>query len=185
MGYEVLLYILNGEQECRFNSSGTHGVSLALNFSSNFHESRLFGTAPDWLISELSNQPITANFHTKSVALNFYESSQALMKSINVLSTNVDGDGIEFISTVEHKNLPVYGLQWHPEKNQFIYETANDVIDHSLNAVKVMQYFGNFLSEELSKSCHEYPEDEFVIDQIWNYKIVYSSTDLKLKFYFD
>ena len=35
------------------------------------------------------------------------------------MSTNTDENGIEFVSTIEHKTRPIYGTQWHPEKNNF------------------------------------------------------------------
>ena len=42
-----------------------------------------------------------------------------LPKLFNVLSTNKDRQGLEFISTVEAAgDLPIFAVQWHPEKNQ-------------------------------------------------------------------
>ena len=32
---------------------------------------------------------------------------------------NTDQEGLEFISAMEHKSLPFFGTQFHPEKNAF------------------------------------------------------------------
>ena len=185
MGFEVLAYILNGEKECRYFSYGTDGVSLPLNFTENVEKSRMFENAPGWLMETLRNKPITANFHSRSISKKFFESNSDMNATWNLLSTNEDANGIVFVSTVEHNLLPIYGSQWHPQKNQFVYAEVEDPVNHSVGAIRVMQYFADFFANELRKSCNVYPEEDFAKDQIWNYKIVYSPSSLTLKFYFD
>jgi anthranilate/para-aminobenzoate synthase component II len=66
------------------------------------------------------------------------------------LTTNEDSNGLEFISTLEHRRYPIYGLQFHPEKN--IYEWRKDKHHpHSAQAIRVSQYFGNFFVSEGKK----------------------------------
>ena len=38
------------------------------------------------------------------------------MSMFDVLSTNKDKKGTAFVSTIEAKKYPFYGVQWHPEK---------------------------------------------------------------------
>ena len=41
-----------------------------------------------------------------------------------ILSTNEDDDGLEFVSLIEAKRgLPIWGSQFHPEKNAFEWTT--------------------------------------------------------------
>jgi hypothetical protein len=63
----------------------------------------------------------------------------------HVLSVNTHA-GIEFISSVEHKEYPFYGVQFHPEKNAF--EWKIDSIPHSRDAILVEQFYGNFFVSE-------------------------------------
>ena len=39
----------------------------------------------------------------------------------NVLSVNNDKNGIQFISTLEAKEAPIFGTQFHPEKNPYVW----------------------------------------------------------------
>jgi gamma-glutamyl hydrolase len=67
------------------------------------------------------------------------------------MTTNKDSDGLEFISSLEHQTYPLYGLQFHPEKN--IYEwKEGKVHPHSAEAIRVSQYFANFFVNE-GKKC--------------------------------
>ena len=38
-----------------------------------------------------------------------------LAENFDVLSTTVDRKGVEYVSTIEHKKYPFFGVQWHPE----------------------------------------------------------------------
>ena len=42
---------------------------------------------------------------------------------------------------------PIYGTQWHPEKNSFNWN-PHFVINHGAHAVRVAQYFANFFVNE-------------------------------------
>jgi hypothetical protein len=62
-----------------------------------------------------------------------------------ILSVN-SYKGIEFISSIEHKAYPFYGVQFHPEKNAFEWKTES--IPHSADAILVGQFYGNFFVNE-------------------------------------
>jgi len=67
------------------------------------------------------------------------------------MTTNEDSYGLEYISTLEHKEYPLYGLQFHPEKN--IYEWREDKVhNHSADGIRVSQYFANFFVNEGKKN---------------------------------
>lgn len=82
------------------------------------------------------------------------------------MSVNKDWNGLEFISTIEHRSYPFYGVQFHPEKN--LYEwVRNKNISHSAHAINAAQYFADFFVNEARKSDHHYKdsktEDQYVI----------------------
>lgn len=82
------------------------------------------------------------------------------------MSVNKDWDGMEFISSIEHKRYPFYGIQFHPEKN--LYEWArNKNISHTAHAIFASKYFADFFVNEARKSKHSFQdatdEDNYVI----------------------
>jgi gamma-glutamyl hydrolase len=83
-----------------------------------------------------------------------------------VISVNNDWNDFEFISSIEHRRYPFYGVQFHPEKN--LYEwVRNKNISHSFHAIKASQYFAEFFVNEARKSEHHFKdsksEDKYVI----------------------
>lgn len=82
------------------------------------------------------------------------------------MSVNDDWNGFRFISTIEHRFYPFYGVQFHPEKN--LYEwVRNKNISHTQNAIATSQYFSEFFVNEARKSGHQFKdaktEDKYVI----------------------
>jgi hypothetical protein len=63
------------------------------------------------------------------------------------MSLNHDKKGLEFISTLEHRKYPFYGVQFHPEKNLYEWVTEKN-IPHGSHAVQISQYFANFFVNE-------------------------------------
>ena len=43
---------------------------------------------------------------------------------------------------------PVYGLQWHPEKSNFLWNMKYQGIAHDFAAIRVSQHFANFFISE-------------------------------------
>lgn len=66
------------------------------------------------------------------------------------LSMNRDTAGLKYISSIESKDYPLYGLQFHPEKNafEFILNNKHKNVPHTREAVLVTQYFANFFVNE-------------------------------------
>jgi gamma-glutamyl hydrolase len=71
----------------------------------------------------------------------------------NITSINYDVNDRPFVSSVEpiHPHLyPLYGVQYHPEKNAFEYTTYPDTnipyesIDHTTEGIEFSLYMSNF-----------------------------------------
>lgn len=74
---------------------------------------------------------------------------------------------------VEGKRYPVYGTQFHPEKNNF--EWVKGVpIPHTDAAVKASQAFADFFVSEARKSTTVMPEAQLNRELIYNYNPVFT-----------
>ncbi|CAL1542810.1 unnamed protein product [Lymnaea stagnalis] len=130
-------------------------LTLPLRFQKGFQNSRLFKDVPSDLVKILTTESVTQNNHRWSLLLEDYQKISVLGNFYHLLTTSVGKDNKEFVSTFEAFKYPFYGVQWHPEKNIFIWGD-NQAIDHSFDAIKVTQYFANFFVNEARKSSHHY-----------------------------
>ncbi|XP_061402619.1 gamma-glutamyl hydrolase [Musca vetustissima] len=149
LGYELLVYLsANGTEPRTYCSSSAQ--PLPLEFKEDFQQSRMFRNASPEVIDILKNYPVTANFHMYC----FTEETFATMKLDTlwrVMSLNHDWDGSEFISSIEHKKYPFYGVQFHPEKNLYEF-VQNRNITHTTLAIKASQYFADFFVGETRRN---------------------------------
>ncbi|KAM9337752.1 gamma-glutamyl hydrolase [Symphorus nematophorus] len=155
LGFEQLIYFKSGKSVLSYTN--TSGVALPLNFTEEAKNSRLFKDFPADLMEDLASEPLTENSHTWSLGVLTYNTNEELKKFYKVLSTNTDGK-IEFVSTVEAYDYPIYGTQWHPEKNAF--EWRRPYISHSPSAVKATFYMAEFFVNEARKSTHRFESKE-------------------------
>lgn len=103
--------------------------------------SRLFGNAPQDVLNTLANSASTANVHEQCLTeANFTRSP--LTEFYEITTTSQDDNGLTFVSSIEAKNYPFWGVQFHPEK--ILYEWLKPAIPHSAAAVGASQYFGDF-----------------------------------------
>ncbi|CAL1540419.1 unnamed protein product [Lymnaea stagnalis] len=170
MGFQLLCYVTQGENLLKPTDS--NNASWALNLTSDAYLSRMYGIAPFEVQKILLTEPVTQNQHSYSILIPDFENSK-LSDFFYKLSTNLDRKGVEFISSVEAKKYPIYGTQWHPEKNSFNWN-PNYVINHDNDAVLVGQYMANFFVNEARKSQHKFPSALVeAVNLIQNYKRVY------------
>ncbi|XP_023181680.1 gamma-glutamyl hydrolase [Xiphophorus maculatus] len=170
LGFEQLMY-LTSEKSQLFHTN-TSGVALPLNFTPEVKGSRMFEDFPPDLMSALSAEPLTENSHQWSLATLTYNTNEDLKSFYKVLSTNTDGN-TEFVSTVEAYSYPIYGTQWHPEKNAF--EWSRPYIPHSPSAVRTTFYTAHFFVSEARKNFHRFQSKEEEIKAlIYNHNPVYT-----------
>lgn len=78
-----------------------------------------------------------------------------LEKQWKILSWNHDMYGTEFVSSIEHRQYPFYGVQFHPEK--VVYEwIRHRNISHTPNAVMASQWFAKFFVDETRQNLNRF-----------------------------
>ncbi|XP_054915372.1 gamma-glutamyl hydrolase [Poeciliopsis prolifica] len=172
LGFEQLMYLTS--ENTQLSHTNTSGVALPLNFTPEVKGSRMFEAFPPDLMSALSAEPLTENSHYWSLGTLTYNTNEDLKSFYKVLSTNTDGN-IEFVSTVEAYSYPVYGTQWHPEKNAF--EWSRPYIPHSPSAVRTTFYTAHFFVNEARKNFHRFQsKEEENKALIYNYNPVHTGS---------
>lgn len=91
----------------------------------------------------------------------------------NPITTNKDINNLNFISTIEAKNYPFVGLQFHPEKNAYEWENKDP---HSSSAIYSARYFYDWFVNECRKNHHKYLNKSTLESElIYNYPVTYVS----------
>ncbi|KAI2810757.1 hypothetical protein BLOT_001921 [Blomia tropicalis] len=189
LSFEKLITYFNGDKSLDWESHcDVDDVSLPLNFTihSISKESRMFRDVEDDMIEILSKENVTANYHRVCLTVDTFEKTKNLTDHLKMISSNTYG-GIRFVSTIEHRKYPIYGTQWHPEKNIFEWVIKEDLghINHNQSAILVGQYFGNFLVSESRKNEQTFKnKTEEINSLIYNFSenLVYSSKGGKSSF---
>lgn len=181
LGFEVLSILLSPKQTSTLVSCSAQDIALPLELSANYSQSRMFKTPAQDVVNSLKTQKVTYNHHGKCVTPDIVAKS-GLNGVINVLSTNKDTDGLEFVSTFESIKYPFYAVQWHPEKNTFEWNSDKlKNIPHTDQATRVTQYFANFFVSEARQSGHMFPNEDFedkaLINNFRTYFTVKADTD--------
>ncbi|XP_058499102.1 gamma-glutamyl hydrolase-like [Solea solea] len=170
LGFQSMTMLTCGEE--LLTETRTNNALMPLTFTEDAKDSRLYSGFPDEIIKDLTNEPLSQHAHKWSLALSTYNSNEKLKKFYKVLNTNTDGE-VEFASTLEAYDYPIYVVQWHPEKNAF--EWSNPVIAHCPSAVKTSFLMAEFFVGEARKNFHRFEsEEEERKALIYNYSTVYT-----------
>ena len=155
LGHQLLPTLVAGLPEIRIPTDSLN-LTRPLRLPNNYRESKLFREIPEDFAKEINQTLITAHFHEYGLPVNLFRENKKLKDFFNVITTNFDRNGVEFVSTMEAKEYPFYSTQWHPEKYAFEWCTNKD-IPHSSQAIQLSQYLSNFFVQEARYSKHKFP----------------------------
>jgi len=111
---------------------------------------------------------ITMNNHINGITPSQFMASTNLTQLFHITSTNFDRNGRPFVSTIESRNYPIYGTQYHPEKNNFEFglrhglspftkyysDEPYEAINHSEEAVELSMQLALFFVGQVRRSTH-------------------------------
>jgi len=155
--------------------------------------SALFGDLGQGLYDMLQGDNTSAfNNHEKGVTPSAFALSPRLSATFTALSTSVDLNGAAFVSSMEgRRGLPLYGVQWHVEKNAF--ETASatgggvgagwayEAIPHGAAAVDVTMALAKVLvdaSRRTDPGRHGFADPAAEAQAlIWRYPVFYTAPE--------
>ena len=180
LGFEFLVMLAAGAKE----DDGTlqHGfdaenVTLPLIFPSEDDviqsngvystESQLYAESSQ-LREDLVKYNITMNNHHMGITPSQFQRISNLTDMFHITSTNLDRKGRPFVSTIESKRYPIFGVQFHPEKNNFEYglmdalkplakyysDEPYEVINHSQKGVELSMKLALFFVGQVRRSTN-------------------------------
>lgn len=97
-GFQVLLYIIGNITLKKYPAKGMYPIYI--------HKSKIF----------TSNQ-MTLHNHTYGISVNDFKNNVELSTFYNISATSIDDNNKEYVAGIEAKKYPIYGTQWHSEKD--------------------------------------------------------------------
>lgn len=169
LGFEFLIQLASQNTSILSDGFVAENVSLPLE---RVVQHRLY--QPSNLFETVRSSNITMNNHDLGLDPDVFKSTPALTKLWKVTSLNHDLQGRPFVSTIEPKyptSFPVYGVQFHPEKNAFEYATyphtniPYEAIDHSKAGIAMSLYMASFVVDLARRNptygrYHDYDEPD-------------------------
>jgi gamma-glutamyl hydrolase len=138
--------------------------------------------APDSVVAAIGTRPINIHLHHYSAALSQFAEGGVLDTGFfEVLGWNFDRNGaVSFASIVEATEYPIFGSQFHPEKNCFEWDQSweeesgsQDV--HSTAAIEVSQYLARFFVDQCRQNSNLFQEGSFPL--IYEFQAVHHQED--------
>lgn len=120
---------------------------------------------------------VTFVSHNSGVPPRQYVLDLDLYAAYRILTTMKTIDGVEYVGLIEGKRYPIFGSQFHPEKNIYEWWPEED-IPHSLGSVVTATYFSTFFIEEARQNANQFPsEAELQPYLIYNWAPYYYNQD--------
>mmetsp|Transcript_19701 Transcript_19701/g.39036 ORF Transcript_19701/g.39036 Transcript_19701/m.39036 type:complete len:150 (-) Transcript_19701:15-464(-) len=135
----------------------------------------------------LAKGDVTMNNHHAGITPGHFNSNSQLTGFFNLLATSTDRKGVEFVSSIEGVQQPIYGTQYHPEKTPFEWATLPDgrfyeAINHSAPSVLLTSELAAFFIAEARKNSHAFasPAEE-ASSLIYNYPVTHTGPGTAFK----
>lgn len=152
LGMETLSIIVS-QNYTLLSDMDAEDAPAPLMYTDQAEDSHLFRSLPPGVVRNLQNTPIAFENHMHGVVMPAYEENPRLRDFFKVLALSLDKAGLPYISAMEARQYPITATQFHPEKNQFEWNTRLH-IPHSPEAVEMGQEMANFLVREARRNGH-------------------------------
>lgn len=168
LGFELLIHISNNEKDLR-TECNIFEEELSLIFQKNGSKTGLFRQFPKKNLKTLSKDTITFNYHIWCVTKASLKQNK-LTDKWTILTESQFQDR-KFVSTVQSIQFPFVGIQFHPEKSAYEWNTKH--VNHSKFAIESNSLFYNWLVEEARKNSNNFSSKEDLYKEIiYNYPAV-------------
>jgi gamma-glutamyl hydrolase len=164
-GFELLMFLVG--DFTKLKEYPAHGF-YPLQITDDGLSSRMFQSFSKNYLHYLENNKSCNNNHEYGISPADFMKNDHLRRFYSVLATSIDDKGKEYVAAIEGKGHPIYGVQWHPERQ------------------KTTGPFVEFFISELKKNKHKCVPYPYLRNSIRAHKCVqYSEHKDKMCYFFD
>ena len=128
MGMQQLMIIGDGKDNLdnlltQFDSF--NNLLLPLDITEEGKHCRILKGLSSNFLKKIQTKKCTMNNHRMGLSPIKFKKCNNLYSMFKIVSTNKDRKGKKFVSTIEGRYYPFYGVQWHPERGKDMDELVN------------------------------------------------------------
>jgi gamma-glutamyl hydrolase len=128
-GFELLLFLIGDFTKLKqYPAKGFY----PLHITSAGYTSRMFRSFSTRYLHYLEHNKSCNNNHEYGISPTDFMENEHLCRFYNILATSVADNGKEYVAAIEAKYYPVYGVQWHPERQK----TTGSFVDFFISELK-------------------------------------------------
>ncbi|XP_045592053.2 gamma-glutamyl hydrolase isoform X2 [Procambarus clarkii] len=175
LGFEMVTYLAASNTKWLAACDASNKAD-SLDLQDGYLDSRIFSQMPEDSVTALRTLNVTANFHHWCLTPQNFSKS-GLSDEFKMLATSNDYNGLEYVALLEHRDLPIFASQFHPEKNPFEWKNdkSHNNIPHSPEAIEIAQSFANFFVSQARQNNQSFSDEEEEEDAlIYNYEPFYT-----------
>jgi gamma-glutamyl hydrolase len=154
-GFELLMFLIGGFTKLK--KYPAHGF-YPLHITDEGNTSKMFQSFPSRYLHYLENHKSCNNNHDYGISTNDFLNNDNLRRFYTILATSTDDKGKEYVAAIECKTYPVYGVQWHPERQK----TTGPFVDFFISELKKNKHkclsYSYLRSTMKSHKCVQYTE---------------------------
>ncbi|OMJ89507.1 hypothetical protein SteCoe_8303 [Stentor coeruleus] len=171
LGFQLLHICANNQFATYGNFNGEPPYTQIHNFTSAAAVSKIFTELSlqfgQQIMNIMATQNVSLLSHYHGISPSTYQQFPNLPEMYNILSIMHDRSGSPFVGMIEARNYPIWGTQFHPEKN--LYEWNQVATPHFYNAVVMATYMANFFVSQARKNFNVFPQNELTPLLIYNW----------------
>ena len=171
LGFETLHLCIRNEFDTIGNYNGKPSYTAISEFTKSALRSAMFTyRSVDYgyqMMRILGTQKTSLLGHSYGISPRTYELYAPFRDTFEILSIMHDQSDKAFVGIIEAKHYPIFGCQFHPEKNSF--EFTKDHYSHEEDGIFATTYLSNFIVSLGRKNNHTFPETELKQKIIYNY----------------
>jgi gamma-glutamyl hydrolase len=151
LGFEFINVIVAQTKDILTNFKAENILSPIFLVDDEIKSSKMFSIFSKSELINIQTESINNQNHKYGISLSQYDNRPELNQFYRITSTARDLDDKTYIATVEAREFPIYGVQFHPEKTPFD-RNPQDVISQTVEAIEISQRFAQFFVSEARKN---------------------------------
>lgn len=123
------------------------------------YKSKLFSNFVQKDFDNFNKKNSTYQIHTLSIGKEDFSKNQNLTNFFEVTSYGITNKGETYVNSVESKQFPIYGVQYHPEVIPYA-RNLNGEGQHTIERMRISQLNGIFFIDEVNKNTHFFNKEK-------------------------